>query len=120
MNILENFYCSLIPELEKVKIPPIAMYSDMEAILVYFKDSKFIETIIRNVILNLGNKWSYTIVCSPHNYKFVYYTFLVVLRDYLVNLFFLFLYQQIAPNHSQNDSYSYRNFLLFVDYLDYF
>ena len=58
--------------IENVTFPSINMYNDYEAILVYFENSPHIEFILKNTILRLGKKWSFSVLCGCFNYHFMY------------------------------------------------
>jgi len=67
----KKYYIDSLTLLQKITIPTISMYNDFEAILVYFETSQHIEFILKNTILRLGKKWSYTIICGSSNYNFM-------------------------------------------------
>ena len=71
-EIFKNFCVEYLPLLENIELPTITMHNDYEAVLVYFFISPHIEFILKNTILRLGNKWSYTIVCCSLNHNFIY------------------------------------------------
>ena len=43
----------------------------LEAVLIEFRSFPHVEFLVRNNILKLGSKWSYTIVCGTDNYEFM-------------------------------------------------
>ena len=43
----------------------------LETVLIEFRILPHLEFLIKNIILKLGNKWSYTIVCGNLNYKYI-------------------------------------------------
>ena len=67
----KNYCIDSLTLLQKTTIPTISMHNDFEAILVYFETSPHIEFILKNTILRLGKRWSYTIVCGHLNYNFM-------------------------------------------------
>jgi hypothetical protein len=77
---MERHYCEdfkkycidSLTQLEKIPLPTIGMYNDYEAILVCFETSSHIEFILKNAMLRLGKKWSYSVVCSSSNYNFMF------------------------------------------------
>jgi hypothetical protein len=60
-----NFFIKHIP------LPKIKKESLYESVLVEFREFPHIEFIIRNTILKLGSKWSYTVICGNLNYDLI-------------------------------------------------
>lgn len=58
--------------LNSVQTPALHMNSDFEAIMICSDISPHIELLLKNTILRLGQKWSYTIVCLYSNYRYIY------------------------------------------------
>ena len=52
-------------------IPPLKINLENEAVLIEFRKFPHIEFIVRNNILKLGNKWSFTIICGTINYEYI-------------------------------------------------
>ena len=52
-------------------IPPLKLNLEYEAVLLEFRMFPHIEFILRNNILKLGNKWSFTIICGKLNYEYM-------------------------------------------------
>ena len=61
----------MIPFIKTILIPNIQQKSYYEAVFVEFRILPHIEFIIRNSILKLGRKWSFTIICGNLNYEFM-------------------------------------------------
>jgi hypothetical protein len=57
--------------LKNIPLPKIKKNSFYEAVFIDFRILPNIEFIIRNAILKLGSKWSYTIVCGLENYSYI-------------------------------------------------
>lgn len=57
--------------LKNIPLPKIKRESFYEAVFIDFRILPNIEFIIRNCILKLGSKWSYTIVCGLNNYSYI-------------------------------------------------
>jgi len=55
--------CFAVPELE--------LFNKYEAVFVEFREFDHIEFIIRNAIMQLGPRWSYSIICGNDNYNFM-------------------------------------------------
>jgi len=60
-----NYFMKHIP------LPTIQEQSFYEAVFIDFRSLPNIEFIIRNAILKLGKKWSYTIICGNDNYEYI-------------------------------------------------
>ena len=54
-----------------IDIPEISNNSNWEAVLIEYRCFPHVELLIRNAILKLGSKWSFTIVCGNLNYEFM-------------------------------------------------
>ena len=54
-----------------IEIPKIKQNLNLEAVLIEYRKFPHVEFLIRNMILKLGNKWSYTVVCGTENYHFM-------------------------------------------------
>ena len=61
----------MTPFIKTVLIPKIQKKSYYEAVFVEFRIFPHIELIIRNAILKLGSKWSFSIVCGNKNLTFI-------------------------------------------------
>jgi hypothetical protein len=57
--------------MKHIDLPDIIQNSTLEAVLIEYRIFPHIEFLIRNTILKLGNKWSYTVICGNLNYDFV-------------------------------------------------
>jgi hypothetical protein len=49
----------------------IKLNSNKEAVLIEYRILPHVEVLLRNMILQLGNEWSYTIICGTDNYTFM-------------------------------------------------
>jgi len=58
--------------IEHITICKIKQKQFFEAVFIEFRILPNIEFIIRNAILKLGSRWSYTIVCGRNNHKYIY------------------------------------------------
>lgn len=54
-----------------IDIPDIHLGSNFEAVLIEYRCFPHVELLIRNAILKLGSKWSYSIICGNQNYDFM-------------------------------------------------
>jgi hypothetical protein len=52
-------------------MPELPVDSNYEAVLIEYRCLPHLEFIIRNNILKLGNKWSFTVVCGNINYHYM-------------------------------------------------
>jgi hypothetical protein len=66
-----NFCNRHLNYIRQFHIPEIALNSYYEAVLVEFRCLPHLEFLIRNTILKLGSKWSYTIICGQLNYNYM-------------------------------------------------
>ena len=57
--------------IKHIDIPDIKLGSNWEAVLIEYRCFPHIELLLRNAILKLGSKWSFTIVCGNINYNFM-------------------------------------------------
>ena len=57
--------------MKHIEIPDISHISEWEAVLIEYRSFSHVEFLIRNAILKLGSKWSYTIICGNLNYQFM-------------------------------------------------
>jgi hypothetical protein len=57
--------------MKQIDIPDVHLDSSYEAVLIEYRQFPHVEFLIRNAILKLGSKWSYTIVCGNKNYDFM-------------------------------------------------
>jgi hypothetical protein len=68
----KNYCIDSLQLLNNINFPSINMNNDFEAILIYFETSPHIEFILKNTILRLGKKWSYTVACCHLNFNFMF------------------------------------------------
>ena len=54
-----------------IDLPSIKQNLFYEAVLVEYRLLPHLEFLIRNTILKLGKKWSYTVVCGTNNYDYM-------------------------------------------------
>jgi len=54
-----------------IEIPKIKKNLNCEAVLIEYRKFPHLEFLIRNAILKLGNKWSYTVICGTENYQYM-------------------------------------------------
>ena len=57
--------------MKHIEIPDIRFGSNFEAVLIEYRCFPHVEFLIRNAIIKLGNKWSYSIICGNENYDFM-------------------------------------------------
>ena len=57
--------------IKKVTLPKLQLNLDYETVLIEFRILSHLEFLLPNMILKLGNNWSYTIVCGIDNYDFM-------------------------------------------------
>ena len=75
LNNVKNqykFFCYYyLNYIQNLRIPPIYMNLENEAVLIEFRSFPHLAYTLRNAIMKLGNSWSYTIVCGIGNYNCV-------------------------------------------------
>lgn len=54
-----------------IQLPIIAKNLNYEAVLIEYRKLPHLEFLIRNAILKLGKKWSYTVICGTDNYDYM-------------------------------------------------
>jgi hypothetical protein len=57
--------------IKDIQIPNLTLNLEYEAVNIEFRQLPNYEFIIKNAILKVGNKWSYTIVCGNLNYDYI-------------------------------------------------
>ena len=57
--------------IKHIDITDIIIDSNLEAVLIEYRCFPHIELLIRNAILKLGSKWSFTVICGNLNYDFM-------------------------------------------------
>jgi hypothetical protein len=57
--------------IKHIDIPDIKLASNWEAVFIEYRCFPHVELLLRNAILKLGPKWSFTIVCGNINYNFM-------------------------------------------------
>ena len=57
--------------IKHIEVPDIVKNNDWEAVLIEYRCFPHTQFLIRNAILKLGDKWSYTVVCGNLNYEFM-------------------------------------------------
>jgi hypothetical protein len=57
--------------IKHIDIPDIHLGSNFEAVLIEYRCFPHVELLIRNAIIKLGNKWSYSVICGNQNYEFM-------------------------------------------------
>jgi hypothetical protein len=63
---------SYLEKIRTMQMPnDIKFNSNNEAVLIEYRILPHVEVLLRNTILQLGNKWSYTIICGRENYSFM-------------------------------------------------
>ena len=61
LNYLQTF--------RNIPIPNLRLNLNKEAVLVEYRPLPHLEVLLRNMIYNLGNTWSYTIICGIDNFQ---------------------------------------------------
>tara|TARA_B110000971_G_scaffold32007_1_gene29516 strand:- start:5097 stop:7058 length:1962 start_codon:yes stop_codon:yes gene_type:complete len=102
LRYLDNF--------KRLRIPDLYLNLEKEAILVEYRSLPHLEVLVRNMIYQLGNKWSYTIVCGLNNYNEIKY----FCNNISPNIRIINTYQH---NITQND---YNTLLCSTDFWDLF
>jgi hypothetical protein len=97
-----NICSKHLPEFRKIKLPIIHIGQDYEAVFIEFRRLEHTELLIRNCIVKLGEKWTYTIICGNNNYLF--YKIMCEKINRNINIINI-----KCENMSQNE---YNNFLL--------
>ena len=57
--------------IKHIELPDIVKNNDWEAVLIEYRCFPHTQFLIRNAILKLGVKWSYTVVCGNLNYEYM-------------------------------------------------
>jgi len=52
-------------------LPKIELYQSREAVFLEFREFPHVEFLIRNAIMKIGPKWSFTVICGNNNCKFM-------------------------------------------------
>jgi len=58
-----------LDKFRKLKVPELSLNLKQEVVFVEYRNLQHLEVLLRNMIYNLGNSWSYTIVCGNKNYQ---------------------------------------------------
>ena len=59
-----------LSDFKKINLPIISIGNVYEAVFIEFRELEHTELLIRNCLIKLGEKWSYTIICGNNNYLF--------------------------------------------------
>ena len=94
--------------LKNKKIPKIKKGLNNEAVLVEFRVLPHLEVLIRNAIYNLGDSWSYTVICGNDNYNSIQ----TICKNIHSNIKII---RQKKGNITQNE---YNNMLMTTDFWD--
>ena len=94
----------------KIHVPELHTNLEKEAILVEYRILPHLEVLLRNMIYNLGNTWSYTIVCGNKNYELID-TFC---KNISKNI------RIIKTNHDNKTQNEYNNWLCTTEFWDLF
>ena len=57
--------------IKHIELPHIVKNNLWEAVLIEYRCFPHTNFLIRNAILKLGTKWSYTVICGNLNYEFM-------------------------------------------------
>lgn len=67
-----RFICFVgLSYIKNIQLPEILLNNDLEAVLIEYRPFPHLEFLIRNAILKLGKKWSFTVVCGRLNHEFI-------------------------------------------------
>lgn len=94
--------------LKSKKIPKIKKNLNNEAVLIEFRVLPHLEVLIRNAIYNLGDSWSYTVICGNDNYNSIQ----TICKNIHSNIKII---RQQKGNITQNE---YNNMLMTTDFWD--
>lgn len=94
--------------LKSKKIPNIKNNLNNEAVLIEFRIFPHLEVLIRNAIYNLGDSWSYTVICGNDNYNSIQ----TICKNIHSNIKII---RQKKGNITQNE---YNNMLMTRDFWD--
>lgn len=94
--------------LKSKKIPNIKKNLNNEAVLIEFRIFPHLEVLIRNVVYNLGDSWSYTVICGNDNYNSIQ----TICKNIHSNIKII---RQKKGNITQNE---YNNMLMTRDFWD--
>ena len=92
--------------IRKIDLPKIKENLEYEAVLIEYRKFPHLEFLIRNTILKLGPKWSYTIICGTENYQYM----LEMCNKISVNI------KVIQTQHSNLNPSEYSKFLTTMDF----
>ena len=70
-ELFRNICNNHLPNIRTFLLPNILNNSKYEAVLIEYRIFPHLEFLIRNSILQLGDTWSYTVVCGNLNYSFI-------------------------------------------------
>ena len=96
--------------LKSKKTPNIKKNLNNEAVLIEFRFFPHLEVLIRNAIYNLGDSWSYTVICGNDNYNSIQ----TICKNIHSNIKII---RQKKGNITQNE---YNNMLMTTDFWNLF
>lgn len=99
-----------LDDFKKLEIPKLHLQLNKEAVLIEYRILPHMEVLLRNMIYNLGDSWSYSIVCGNNNFSYV-----KQMCDTMSNN--IKIIQTNFDNLTQNE---YNNMLLTTDFWDLF
>jgi GR25 family glycosyltransferase involved in LPS biosynthesis len=99
-----------LENIRKITIPELHLNLEKEAVLVEYRILPHLEVLLRNMIYNLGNTWSYTIVCGNRNFELID----TICKNISTNIRII---KTDNDNKTQND---YNNWLCLEEFWDLF
>ena len=92
--------------IREIDLPKLKENLEYEAVLIEYRKFPHLEFLIRNAILKLGPKWSYTIICGTENYHYM----VEMCNKISVNI------KIIQTKYSNLNSSEYSKFLTTMDF----
>lgn len=90
-------------------LPKVELYQSREAVFLEFREFPHVEFLIRNAIMKLGSKWSFTVICGNNNCKLM----IDICKKISKNIKIIILQKEI---NSIND---YSNLLKTIEFWNY-
>lgn len=109
-ELYRNICLRYLNNFKKITIPELQLHLNNEAVLVEYRILPHIEVLLRNMIYNLGDSWSYSIVCGNNNISYVTQMCNNISNNIKI----------IQTNHDNITQNEYNNMLLTTEFWDLF
>jgi hypothetical protein len=70
-ELYRDICLSYLNDFRKLKVPELKLNLNKEAVFIEYRILPHIKVLLRNMIYNLGDSWSYTIVCGNKNFTYM-------------------------------------------------